>query len=211
VGKCAYDVENLAVPAALPKSRRVSTLFPWAVAGVAGITVALVAIAPLGGCIQQNAGDAGTAASAEGGVSATGLVDGGAAGPTALGADCITEPSTGVQICSAISVCPNVVVDHDIYPDCGWRIRGQALDLECACSGMVCPLGAPATCDQAAKLMADQTEQIVCQQVNDGRCTPGTATGSSGSSGASGSTSTCDTTCAGECHNDPSCLLLCGC
>ena len=188
-----------------------SKLFSFAIAGLAASTVGLVAITPLGGCITQNGGDAGAAATGEGGVSATGLVDGGAAGPTALGADCITEQTTGVQICSAISVCPNIMVDHDIYPNCGWRIRGQSLDLECACSGMVCPLGAPATCDQATKLLADQTEQIVCQQVNEGRCTPGTATGSSGASSSSGGTGTCDTTCAGECHNDPSCLRLCGC
>jgi hypothetical protein len=195
------------------KSRGVRTLFSFVVIGLAGLGAALVAFAPLGGCIQQNGnGDAGAAGTDDGAASAaSGLYDGGAAGPTALGADCIAETTTGVQICSAISICPNVVVDHDVYPDCGWRIRGQALDLECACSGVVCPLGSPATCDQAAKLLADQTEQIVCQQVNEGRCTPGTAT--AGSSGSSGTTTTgsCDTTCAGECHNDPSCLRLCGC
>lgn len=184
------------------------TLFSWLVVVVAAFAISLGASAPLGGCITQSGNDAGAGASGGDGGAATGLVDGGAAGPTALGADCITEATTGVHICSAISTCPKVVIDHDIYPNCGWRIRGQALDLECACSGMVCPLGSPANCDQAAKLLADQTEQLVCQQLNEGRCTAGTATPGS-SSGKP--TSTCDGVCAGECHNDPSCLRLCGC
>ncbi len=183
------------------------TFFSWLVVGAVGAASALFFSAPLGGCVQQpGSGDGGGGAGSGDGGASTGLVDGGAAGPTAQGADCIVESSTGVHICTAISTCPNVLIDHDVYPNCGWRIRGQALDLECACNGMVCPLGSPATCDQAAKLLADQTEMQVCQQVNEGRCTPGT-----GASGKTPPQSSCDKTCAGECAGDPNCVRLCGC
>lgn len=178
--------------------------------GLFGALVSFGGAAPLGGCIHA-AGDSGSAtgASPSGDGGGSGLVDGGAAGPTAQGADCIVDPTSGVHICSAISICPRVVVNHDVYPNCGWRIHGQALDLECACSGMVCPIGSPTTCDQAAKLLADQSELQVCQQVSESRCTAGPA--SSSSSGGTPPTSGCDATCAAECHNAPSCLRLCGC
>lgn len=172
--------------------------------------VSLAAVLPLLLACQPPGADSGDGG-AEG---AAALADGGTVAPQAQGADCITEPTTGVQICSAISICPNLVIDHDVYPNCGFRIRGQTIDIECACSGSICPAGAPATCDQAAKLLADQSEQIVCQQLGDGRCVAGTPTtsSSSSSSGASGSGGNgCDPTCAGECSNDPSCLRLCGC
>jgi hypothetical protein len=187
-----------------------STSFSLFVFGAASLVVLSVASAPLGGCIQQpGSGDAGSSGGAAA-LNDAGLADGGAAGPTALGADCIQETTSGVQICSAISICPNVVIDHAVYPNCGWRIRGQALDLECACNGEVCPLGAPTTCDQAAKLLQDQTELQVCQQVAEGRCTPGP--GTSSSSGASGAPANgCDKTCASECGGDPNCVRLCGC
>jgi hypothetical protein len=181
-----------------------STLGVVVLASLFGFSVAT----PLGGCIQQpGSGDAGSGAGGDGGSS--GLVDGGAAGPTAQGADCIVEPTTGLHICTAISICPKVVIDHEIFPNCGFRIHGQALDMECACSGMICPLGAPTTCDQAVTLLRNQTELQVCQQVNEGRCTPGASAGGSSSSGAA--PNGCDKTCASECAGDPNCVRLCGC
>jgi hypothetical protein len=129
----------------------------------------------------------------------------GSAAPQVQGAGCGAEATTGATLCTQISLCPKVAVDHDIYPNCGFRIRGQAIDLECACSGSLCPIGAPATCDQAAKLLSAQTEIQVCNQVAEGRCTA--AAVSPGSSGGS----SCDRTCAGECGGDPGCIRLCGC
>src|SRR6478672_3578019 len=82
----------------------------------------------LAACIQQ------PGTGADGGAedaTPTAIVDGGAAGPQAQGIDCITEPSTGVSICTGISICPKVLVDHEVYPNCGFRVRGTTLDLEC--------------------------------------------------------------------------------
>jgi hypothetical protein len=158
-------------------------------------------------CIQQPATGADGGVTTDGGEGA--LVDGGAAGPQAQGLDCITEPSTGLKICTGISVCPKVLVDHDVYPNCGFRIRGTALDLECACSGQICPLGTPSTCDQAATMLQNQTEAIVCQQINEGRCAAGTPTETTGSTSSGGSS--CDKACAGECAGDVNCVRLCGC
>jgi hypothetical protein len=133
--------------------------------------------------------------------------DGGAT-PTAQGADCAHESTTGATLCSAISVCPNLMIDHDVYPNCGFRVRGMTIDIECACNGQLCPLGSPTTCDQATKLLEGQSEATVCAQADEGRCTGGTpAPAGSGT----GPTTTCDPTCRTECAGDPSCLKMCGC
>jgi len=158
-----------------------------------------IALALLIGCAAAKPGDG-----ADGGASAASSADGGTAVPQAKGADCITEPSTGAQLCTMISVCPKIVVDHDVFPNCGFRIRGNALDIECACNGYLCPLGTPSTCDQAVKVLSLQTELQVCQQIHEGRCVAGTPTPSP----ASG---TCDKACAAECAGNPGCYRLCGC
>jgi hypothetical protein len=147
---------------------------------------------------------AGADAGAEAGTSVS------SAGAQPEGAGCGAESTTGATLCTAISLCPTLAVDHDVYPNCGFRIRGQAIDLECACSGALCPIGAPATCEQAARLLSGQTELQVCSQVNEGRCTTPTPQSTSSSASSSGS-STCDRTCAGECGGDPGCVKLCGC
>jgi hypothetical protein len=140
------------------------------------------------------------------GLNADAGADGGASPgttPQVQGAGCGVESTTGATLCTAISLCPKLAVDHDVFPNCGFRIHGQAIDLECACSGALCPVGAPLTCDQAAQLLSGQSEIQVCNQLNEGRCTAGTP--------AQTSPSTCDRTCAGECGGDPGCVKLCGC
>ena len=154
-------------------------------------------------CITAKTGDGADAGS---GPAATG--DGGAAAVKALGAGCGIEVTTNTQLCTAISVCPKIAVDHDVFPHCGFRLHGDSLDLECACNGALCPLGSPATCDQAAKLLQGQTELQVCAQVNEGRCTAGTpAPATTGPS----TTNPCDKACASECGGNPQCLKDCGC
>jgi hypothetical protein len=108
-----------------------------------------------------------------------------------------------VVLCRGISTCPSLAIDVDQFPDCGFRIHGEAIDPECLCNGALCPMGAPATCEQARRLLASQTEVAVCQQVSEGRCLELSAH----DAGASG----CDKACAGECGGDPSCIELCGC
>jgi hypothetical protein len=87
------------------------------------------------------------------------------------GIDCGPDPYTGVVLCSAISSCPNIYVDYDLYPGCGFRVHGSVLDLECACYGQLCPIGVTSSCDEAAKLLANQSAYAVCAQINEGRCT----------------------------------------
>ena len=164
--------------------------------------LALVSTITASGCFQLSTSthdDAGTAP----GTSTT--VDG--AAPAAVGAGCVTTAQAGITLCSAISICPSLVVDQDVFPDCGFRIQGQTLDLECDCSGAVCPIGVPVTCTQAAQLLQQQQSATnVCTQVSEGRCTQGAAPAPSGTG-----TSTCDTACRDGCGGDPSCWKACGC
>jgi hypothetical protein len=133
-------------------------------------------------------------------------IEGGTPPATATGAGCATSAESGATLCTAISICPSLVVDHDVFPDCGFRIQGQTLDLECDCNGALCPIGVPVTCTEAAQLLQQQqSETNVCTQVSEGRCTPGAPPP------APTSTSTCDTTCRDECGGNPSCWTACGC
>jgi hypothetical protein len=134
-----------------------------------------------------------------------------AGGPT--GVDCAEDPITRVTLCTATTKCPNLAVDHDQFPRCGFRIReGGAFDLECWCDRWVCPMGAPKTCEDARALLASQTEVAVCTQVNEGRClevakAPSASPGSNGSNGGS----TCDRRCMSECGPSAGCKQVCGC
>lgn len=126
-------------------------------------------------------------------------------GPT--GSGCTGDLGGGLILCTGTSECSGVAVDHDKHPNCGFRVRGTALDIECICDNQLCPLGLPTTCTQATDMLETQTEAQVCQQINEGRCVPIGATGDAGKP----STGTCDKTCAGECGGDPSCIQICGC
>ena len=163
----------------------------------------VITMAGLVACISVKTGDGGDAGSAAPSVGG----DGSAVAAKAKGAGCGIETTTNTQLCTAISVCPKIAVDHDLFPNCGFRLHGDSLDLECACNGALCPLGSPATCDQAAQLLQAQTELQVCAQVNEGRCTGG------GPAPATSAppTSSCDRTCASECGGNPQCLKDCGC
>lgn len=124
------------------------------------------------GCIAFNFGSkksSGDAGSSDGGTSDASSDAVGTT--TAQGIDCGPDPDTGVVLCSAISTCPNIYVDYDLYPGCGFRVHGSVLDLECACYGMLCPIGVTTSCTEAAKLLSSQSQYAVCAQVNEGRCT----------------------------------------
>lgn len=132
-----------------------------------------------------------------------------------VGAGCGVESGSGTQLCVAASNCPTVVVDTEALPHCGFRIKGTASELVCACGDQICSMGAFTTCAQAAALLSSQTEQQVCNQVAEGRCSAGVATpstsSSSGSSGGSSSGSSCDKTCMSECGGGAACASICGC
>ncbi len=158
----------------------------------------------LSGCMGMNLG---TGSNSSGGGAATGTAsDGG--GPT--GVDCVTEATTGATICTGNSSCPSVSVDHDVYPDCGYRVVGQnaTLDIECACQdGMLCPVGIASSCEEASQMLQNQTESTVCEQVSEGRCSKGTG----GTTGSSGAQSNCNASCESECAGAPACIAQCGC
>ena len=165
----------------------------------------IVDIAPAGGGSKATtaaaaaAGDGGTDAAVEAGV---------------VGANCGIESGSGQQLCQATSICPTLVVDTQAFPHCGFRIKGGATELVCACGQLLCSMGTYTTCTQAAALLKTQTEQQVCTQLAEDRCSAGTAapsSGGSGTSGSSGAKGTCDHTCLAECGGGGGCASICGC
>lgn len=131
------------------------------------------------------------------------------------GQGCGVESQSGLTLCTATSMCPQVVVDTQAFPHCGFRIRGASVDLVCGCNGYVCPMGVFTSCTQATDLLTSQTEGAVCTQVNEGRCAAaaGSSSGSSGSSGSSSSSggAGCDRQCLAECGGGAACASVCNC
>lgn len=159
----------------------------------------LAALLTLGGCLQFGL-DPSTDGGADGGAGSAS--DASPRAPT--GADCAQDQLTGVVLCAENSLCPDVRVDRDKFPNCGYRVQGTVIDLQCDCQGALCSMGSAATCEQAATLLAQQSEQWVCTQVSEGRCF-GEPIRDSGSS------SSCDRSCANDCAGVPTCLQMCGC
>jgi hypothetical protein len=90
---------------------------------------------------------------------------------------CGKDPQTGVELCLAISTCPDEVIDPDLFPGCGYKVKGQSYDLVCLCNGLyLCPVGVPQTCLDIPKLFSEQTVFSICAQVNEGRCVQAQAT-----------------------------------
>lgn len=164
-----------------------------------GSLVALVSACALEnistGTGKSAAGDAGAASA-----------DAGDAAPAVQGAGCGVEAESGLQLCAATSACPTLAVDTNVFPSCGFRIRGSVVDLVCGCDGSICSMGAYTTCAQASALLEAQTQQQVCMQVAEGRCAAAARPSSTSSSG-----STCDRACLSECGGGGGCASLCGC
>ncbi len=120
---------------------------------------ALVASLPFAvcSCIGITFGPSSTSSSGDSGTNdnAPTSSDGGGEGGSVQGINCGPDPDTGVVLCLGISSCPNLVVDQDLFPGCGFRVHSSpdVLDLECACFGQICPIGVATTCDQALALM----------------------------------------------------------
>ena len=123
------------------------------------------------------------------------------ADPTPVAYDCVRDPVTSVELCSALSACPDVVVERDRFPHCGFRNRAGTIDLVCACDNFVCSMGLASTCQQAKELLASQSELTVCMQVHEGRCVEVGA--------EQPSDPKCDPICISECAGVPSCYELC--
>ena len=143
---------------------------------------------------------------------AAGASDAGAAGEAGIvGGGCGVERNSGIELCVATSMCPSVVVDTQAMPSCGFRVRGAAVDLVCACGASICPVGVFSTCAEASQLLANQTEQGVCVQVAEGRCLESNASSSSSGSTSSGGNPACDRDCMRECGGGAGCASVCNC
>ncbi len=164
--------------------------------------IVVLVLGSLSGCLQLGKALDSDDAGASAGTSGTG--GDGSAGGTATGTNCGVDPSSGISLCLGISACPTVRVDPDQFPDCGYRISGSIIDLECLCGDALCPMGSAASCLDAKALLADQSAQGVCAAVADGKCTTVKQTSVS-------SSSMCDKDCRAECSGDPNCITLCGC
>jgi hypothetical protein len=151
-------------------------------------------------CLQLDLGDP-----ADSGAAATPSSTSDAGSPAAInGTVCATDSVSKITLCTSIDPCAGLAVDHDAYPDCGFRVPSLTIDLECVCGDSVCPMGTTLTCAQAQALLADGSEIAVCTQELEGRCAPRGSTGTNVSP-------TCDRNCAAECGADLNCLGLCGC
>jgi hypothetical protein len=164
--------------------------------------VALLPLAPLASCLQisTDTGDGTSGSTGSSGASGSTAASGG------TGIDCTTDPATGVVLCAQLSTCAGVSVDPSALAGCGFRTGGAAIDLECLCSGSLCPIGVPTTCAEAAQMIGAQTVLQVCQQVAAGLCVPVEAP-DAGATVAPG----CDRNCQNQCGSAADCLQLCGC
>jgi hypothetical protein len=116
---------------------------------------------------------------------------------------CVVDPLSRVTLCTVSGLCPGLAVDHDRFPNCGFRAGTGAIELLCFCDAYLCPLGAAFTCAQARDVLATQFEILACSQVSELRCAPRSA--------RPPTSSTCDKNCAAMCAGDPGCIRLCGC
>jgi hypothetical protein len=164
---------------------------------VAGLALAVVSCNILqqleGGGSGGSSTGSSTTASATGGASTTGA-----------GLDCGVDPQTSATLCLGNTLCPGLAIDSSVYPGCGFRVNGAAVDVECSCSGSLCPLGA-STCAEAQQLLASESYGVVCAEISAGACVAGTPLSPSSSS------SSCNTVCRDDCDGDPTCIEACGC
>lgn len=158
----------------------------------------------LAGCLQLDLGqtDAGTSPVSSPATAASDAAAADAGASVTSGTLCASDSASGTTLCTSIAPCPGLAVDHDVYPDCGFRVPAVSFDLECVCGDFLCSMGTALSCAQAGALLADGSELAVCTQVSEGRCAQ---------RGTSKPASSCDRTCASECAGDPGCLGLCGC
>lgn len=155
-------------------------------------------------CVDLTAGQGGSDTAPSDSTADAGLGN----GVTLEGAGCGMDGTTGVTLCLAVSICPNDIIDAELWPGCGYRLTPAGFDLQCVCDNQVCPIGTPLTCDQIAPLLEAQTQIGVCASAFDGRCvTPTAASSSSGSTTTTG----CNKACAQQCGGENGCLEQCGC
>jgi hypothetical protein len=155
--------------------------------------------------ISTGSEDAGASATGSDGGTSTSATG---ATPTVTGTSC-TAITSSISLCQTISSCPTLALSTQVFPECGFRINGTAIDPECLCdSEYLCPIGHPTTCaEAAADSSGDVSYDSVCEQEVSGGCTDLTA----GSTSSSSTTSAACQSCVNACDNVPSCIDACGC
>ena len=163
----------------------------------------VVAVLSSASCLQMSTGTGTDPGTDAGSVPVSSLAAASDAGLT--GANCFADPVSQVVLCQTVDACPGVAVDPDMFPDCGYAMRGGSqLDLECLCGTALCPIGVPASCAQAKTLLGAQSAFVVCSQEDEGRCLELVVP-------EAGSRGTCDPSCRDACAGAPDCIQLCGC
>lgn len=141
-------------------------------------------------------------AGADGGGGSSG--DGGKA---AKGVYCTVTTTNGSTLCQGTSECPTAPVSPSTWMGCGYLISGNTLNLECECSGFLCPIGTATSCAEARALLQDQTLATVC-----GATAQGTCVNEMFASDASTTSPNCDQGCLSMCPSgDMTCIQYCGC
>jgi hypothetical protein len=158
----------------------------------------------ISGCVMPTStSDAGTTAIPS-------VSDGGPLSASVTGTGCGTDPTTGVTLCLGTSECSTLTVDQSVFPECGFYFVIGSVYLACLCSNYLCPIGQPATCDQAASLLSSTNEGAVCNAISSNGCTE-VSSGTGTTSSDAGSGSGCDETCYASCAGVPDCIQLSGC
>jgi hypothetical protein len=125
----------------------------------------LAALTLAAGCLELTVGDP-----ADSGAAAASAPPPDAARGAMTGSGCALDSASGVTLCTRIDACPGLVVDHDLYPDCGFRVPSLEIELLCVCGDSLCSAGTALRCADAAPLLADGSELVVCTQEAEGRC-----------------------------------------
>ena len=173
-------------------------MFPWKARTLAPVLLALTSavgcgVKPLGSGSDSD-GTSGAATSAETGV------------------NCGTDPDTGVRLCLGTTECPDVQVDADAFPSCGFHTTSKSYDLECVCNASeLCPVGVASSCDEIAALFKHESLADVCNQSGDGTCTSVSNGGGASSAPPSNTSPTCDKGCVADCEGSAPCIQACGC
>ncbi len=128
---------------------------------------------------------------------------------SSAGLGCFLETTTQTVLCSGIKACPEIWLDPELFPTCGFRPALGVLDVECACSGLLCSAAVATKCEDVVNMLATQNQWNTCLQAAEGRCVD-TGTGYVEGSSSPTKTKVCDEDCRIRCVDD-SCLRRCGC
>jgi len=122
------------------------------------------------------------------------------------GVDCGTDSESGVSLCLGTTECPDVKLDTDAFPACGFQTTSGTYDIECVCNGNeLCPVGVATSCTDVTNLFAQKSLADFCNQ---GACKE---VGSNPTMKPTTQSPNCDPSCAADCAGAALCIQACGC